>query len=58
MATKIEYSERKQWWLNELNSLGISPKKTNEVCDKKEEVSHLAEKIKQTLYQEYKTTYS
>jgi hypothetical protein len=60
MATatdEYEYLDKKQWWLNELESLGISPKKTNQLNDKKE-ISKLAENIKQTLYHEYKIVYN
>jgi DNA repair ATPase RecN len=60
MATatyECEYLDKKQWWLNELESLGISPKKTNQLNDKKE-ISNLAENIKQTLYHEYKIVYN
>jgi hypothetical protein len=57
MSTKKEYSDRYGWWLNELDSLGIAPKKTNELNDK-QEISDLSEKIKQILYQDYKTAYS
>lgn len=57
MSTKKEYSDRYGWWLNELNSLGIVPKKTNELNDK-QEISDLSENIKQILYQDYKTAYS
>jgi hypothetical protein len=60
MATatdECEYFDKKQWWLNELESLGISPKKTNQLNDKKE-ISNLAENIKQTLYHEYKIVYN
>ncbi|HVD07359.1 MAG TPA: hypothetical protein VNB67_02860 [Nitrososphaeraceae archaeon] len=60
MATatdEYEYLDKKQWWLNELESLGISPKKTNQLNDKKE-ISNLAENIKQTLYHEYKIVYN
>jgi hypothetical protein len=60
MATatdECEYFEKKQWWLNELESLGISPTKTNQLNDKKE-ISNLAENIKQTLYHEYKIVYN
>ena len=48
MATSTDeckYLDKKQWWLNELESLGISPKKTNQLNDKKE-ISNLAENIK------------
>lgn len=57
MNTKTEHLEKKQWWLNELESLGISPKKTNELNDQKE-ISNLTENIKQTLYQDYKSFYN
>jgi hypothetical protein len=55
--TKIESSDRYGWWLNELDSLGIVPKKTNELNDK-QEIRDLSENIKQTLYQDYKTAYN
>jgi hypothetical protein len=59
LATKTEHPERKQWWLNELDSLGISPEKINQIDDhKEEEVRSLTEDIKQALYQEYKAAYS
>jgi hypothetical protein len=57
MSTKKEYSDRYGWWLNELGSLGIVPKKTNELNDK-QEISDLSENIKQILYQDYKTAYN
>lgn len=57
MSIKKEYSDRYGWWLNELDSLGIIPKKTNELNDK-QEISDLSENIKQILYQDYKTAYS
>jgi hypothetical protein len=57
MSTKTEYSDRYGWWLNELDSLGIIPKKTNELNDK-QEISDLSENIKQILFQDYKTAYS
>ena len=57
MYIKREYSDRYGWWLNELNSLGVVPKKTNELNDK-QEISALSENIKQILYQDYKTAYT
>jgi hypothetical protein len=57
MSTKKECFDRYGWWLNELDSLGIVPKKTNELNDK-QEISDLSENIKQILYQDYKTAYS
>ena len=59
---------RKGYWINELESLGISPKRINTYLNngnnsnEKEstirELADLVENIKQTLYQEYKTAYS
>jgi hypothetical protein len=57
MFTKKESSDRYGWWLNELDTLGIVPKKTNELNDK-QEISDLSENIKQILFQDYKTAYS
>ena len=45
MATKEEHPERYGWWLNELESLGISAKRINELNDLKE-ISTLAENMK------------
>jgi hypothetical protein len=41
-----EHPERFGWWLNELESLGVSPKRCNELNDK-QEVSKLTENLKQ-----------
>ena len=48
-----EYPRRRGWWISELESLGLSVKKTNEFNDLNE-VSSLAEIIKQRFYQVYK----
>jgi hypothetical protein len=42
---------------SELKSLGIHPKKINELNDN-DELQELANNIKQSLYQDYKTAYS
>ena len=47
---------KKEYWQNELESLGIEPKSENEFNDK-EELEALAEIIKQVYYQDYKTAY-
>jgi hypothetical protein len=44
------------WWQNELQSLGIEPKRKNELNDK-EELKALADTIKQVYYQDYKSAY-
>jgi hypothetical protein len=54
MVTISEHPERYGWWLNELDSLGISTKRMNELNDLKE-ISNLTENIKQAFYQDYKT---
>jgi hypothetical protein len=57
-ALKKEHlSDKKDYWQNELKSLGIEPWRQNELNDK-EELEALAEIIKEVYYQDYKTAYS
>ena len=49
-------SDKKDYWQNELKSLGIEPWRQNELNDK-EELQALAEIIKEVYYQDYKTAY-
>jgi hypothetical protein len=49
-------SDKKGYWLNELVSLGIQPKRKNDL-NNKEELEALADNIKQVYYQDYKTAY-
>jgi hypothetical protein len=56
---------KKGYWINELESLGISPKEiidgnnyNKDESNSIEELANLVENIKQTMYQEYKTVYS
>ena len=49
--------DKKEYWNKELRSLGIHPKQKNELNDK-EELQGLADSIKQSMYQDYKTAYS
>jgi hypothetical protein len=44
-------------WLSELQSLGVSPRRRNELNDKKE-LEDLTENIKQEFYREYKEAYA
>jgi len=53
-AAKDEHRERSGWWINELESLGLSVKKTNELNDLTE-IRGLVENLKQVYYQDYKT---
>ena len=55
MATKNEHLEKYGWWLNELESLGVSPKICSNELNDKQEVSDLTENLKQVFYQEYET---
>lgn len=57
MATKKEETQKDTWWLNELESLGVSPKVKNELNDI-QETSSLAENLKQAFYQAYKEAYN
>jgi hypothetical protein len=45
------------YWQNELDSLGIEPKRKKEFNDK-EELENLADIIKQAMFQDYKVAYS
>lgn len=57
MATKEEGIQRDTWWLNKLESPGVSPKVQNELNDI-QETSNLAENLKQAFYQAYKEAYN
>jgi hypothetical protein len=48
MVEAREHLERYGWWINELESLGLSIKKTNEFNDLKE-MRSLTQIIKQTI---------
>jgi nucleoside diphosphate kinase len=58
----IERAEKKGYWINELESLGISPKEIERDYESEsdciKELADHVENIKQALYQEYKTSYS
>jgi hypothetical protein len=56
-AFKKERPANKEYWQNELKSLGIEPRRQNELNDK-EELQALAEIIKEVYFQNYKTAYS
>lgn len=54
---KIEHTERYSWWLNELDSLGVTTIDKNGLNNYKE-ASDLTEAVKQTLYEDYLQAYS
>jgi hypothetical protein len=58
----VEQAYKKGYWINELESLGISPKEIERDYESEsdyiKELADHVENIKQALYQEYKTSYS
>ncbi len=50
--------DKKDFWENELKSLGIEPKRMENDLNDKTELEALAEIIKQVYYQDYKTVYA
>jgi hypothetical protein len=54
---KVERPEKYNWWLNELDSLGIGTLKKNGLSNHKE-ASDLTESVKQTLFENYLQVYS
>jgi len=69
MATKLSKKEADQqqqqqlqakngYWQNELDSLGIEPKRKKAELNDEEELENLADIIKQAMFQDYKVAYS
>lgn len=56
-ARTKEHTDKQGYWNGELRSLGIDPKKKNDLNDNKE-LKDLTDNVKQTMYQDYKTAYS
>jgi hypothetical protein len=54
---RAEQPEKYNWWLKELESLGINTLEKNGLNNYKE-ASDLTEAVKQTLYEEYLQAYS
>ena len=54
---EIDHPERYGWWLNELDSLGISTLEKNGI-NNNGEASDLTDAVKQTLYEEYLKAYN
>jgi hypothetical protein len=51
-----EHPDKQDYWNSELRSLGIEPKKKNDLNDN-QELESLTDNIKQAMYQDYKTAY-
>lgn len=56
MATKQENPQEDSWWINELESPGVSVK-VNELTET-QETSNLAENLIQIFYQAYNDAYN
>jgi hypothetical protein len=52
-----EHADNKEYLKIELNSLGVEPKRKNQLNDK-EELQNLSDNIKQAMFQDYKIAYS
>ncbi|MFY9567313.1 MAG: hypothetical protein WAQ29_13255 [Nitrososphaeraceae archaeon] len=52
-----EHPEKYNWWLNELESLGVNTLEKNGLNDYKD-ASDLTEAVKQTLYEDYLKAYN
>ena len=58
MATKNESHDKYAWWINELNSLGISTDNKNQELKDVQGLENLADDVKQKFIHEYKTSNS
>jgi hypothetical protein len=52
-----EHTDSKEYLKNELKSLGVEPKRKNQLNDN-EELQNLSDNIKQAMFQDYKVAYS
>ena len=57
MPTENKYPEKYEWWINELNSLGIEINVKEQPKDL-HELENLTDDVKQSLIQKYKTLYN
>ena len=51
-----EHPEKNNWWINELDSLGVDTKSNSNELKDKQENRDLVEAIKQEFMEEYKQT--
>ncbi|HET6779831.1 MAG TPA: hypothetical protein VFH09_01565 [Nitrososphaera sp.] len=54
---KEEHTGKNEYLKNELKSLGVEPKRKNQLNDN-EELQDLSDNIKQAMFQDYKVAYS
>ena len=57
-AKDNEKSQKVNWWINELDSLGINKSKQEEESNKSQELEDLTDDIKQKFIYDYKACYS
>ena len=57
-AKDNEKSQKVNWWINELDSLGMKKSKQEEESNKSQELEDLTDDIKQKFIYDYKTCYS
>jgi gamma-glutamyl phosphate reductase len=57
-AKDNEKSQKINWWISELNSLGMKKSKQEEESNKSRELENLTDDIKQKFIYDYKTCYS
>ena len=53
MATENEYPEKRAWWINELNSLGIKKDEKIEGLKDTQALENLTDDLKQLFIHEY-----
>ena len=52
-----EHPDKLDYWNSELRSLGIEPRRKNDLNDNRE-LASLTDNIKQNMYHDYKTAYN
>ena len=57
-AKDSEKSQKVNWWINELDSLGMKKSKQEEESNKSQELEDLTDDIKQKFIYDYKACYS
>ena len=57
-AKDNEKSQKVNWWINELDSLGMKKSKQEEESNKSQELEDLTDDIKQKFIYDYKACYS
>ena len=56
MAVESEHPEKYEWWINELNSLGIEINDKDQLNDF-HQLENITDDVKQNMIQKYKSSY-